>query len=244
MKLLLISAIIFLGQNLLAGFEVEKPETFSAAPNGVYMPQGFDSNDNVEIFFEGEFSDACHKAGFTAHDIDEEKQHIYITDMGYYFGHDFCASMMVPYQKGVNAGILRTGQWKVFFRHSRGNFVEQGTIPVREAVKVQPDDHLYAPVEQTIFRPAHGEKPNRLELVGKFYNTCMRLDYIKLNKNSESNVIDVLPIAIMDRGGCEEAPQGLHFSRTISLEKLNKGRFLLHTRANNGRSVNEIVTIR
>jgi hypothetical protein len=243
MKLLIISLTFFFTQNILA-FQAEQPEMFSSAPMGLYVPQGFDSNDNVEIFFEGEFSDACHKVGLTAHDVDEEKRHIYVTDMAYYFGQDFCAQMIVPYQKGVNAGILRSGQWKVFFRHSRGNFVEQGTIPVRTATNAAPDDHLYAPVQKTVFKPGTIDKPNRLELVGKFYNTCMRLDYVKVNNPNGSNVVEIQPIAIMDRGGCEEAPEGISFNHTVNLNKLNPGRFLLHTRANNGRSVNEIVTIR
>ncbi len=230
--------------NTMAWASFDQPEVFSSAPNGIYVPQGFDSNDNVEIFFEGEFEDACHKVGMTTHTVDEESKSIYITDMAYYFGESFCALMVVPYQKGVNAGILREGDWKVYFRHSRGNFVESGKVPVSSAQSARPDEHLYAPVEKTIFRNGQDGKPSTVELAGRFFNTCMRMDFVKVNQDTESNVVEILPIAIMDRGGCEDAPEGIEFTHKVNLEDLRPGRFLLHTRANNGRSVNEIVTIR
>lgn len=220
------------------------PEEFASAPNGVYTPQGFDTNDNVEIIFEGQFSDACHKVGMTSHFVDEDSKSIYITDSGYYFGDSFCASVIVPYQKGINAGLLREGEYTVYFRHSRGNFVEQGVIPVKPAKTSRPDDHLYAPVEQTRFISGIKGRPNQLKLYGKFPNTCMRMDEVRVVQHPQSNVVDILPIAMMERGGCQEAPEGLPFEHTVDLSDLRAGRMLLHTRALNGQSVNEIVTVR
>lgn len=228
----------------LASANFDQPEIFASAPSGIYVPQGFDSNDNVEIFFEGEFANACHKVGMTTHTVDPETKSIYITDMAYYFGESLCAMMVVPYQKGVNAGILDKGDWKVYFRHSRGNFVESGIVPVHKADVPRPDDHLYAPVDNVRFHNAMDGKPAELEIKGKFFNSCMRMDYVKVFQRPESNVVEILPIAIMDRGGCEEIPDGEDFNHVVKMKDLRPGRFLLHTRANNGRSVNEIVTIR
>jgi hypothetical protein len=233
----------FTAQGAWADF-MDSGEEFASAPSGVYLPRGFDTNDNVEIFFEGEFSDTCHKVGMTTHHIDEETKSIYITDLGHYYGSAFCAMMLVPYQKGINAGNLPKGDWKIYFRHSRGNFVESGELPVRTAKTDRPDDHLYAPVEKTIYMGSEGDQPPRLKLMGKFFSTCMRMDYIDVRQDSESNVVDILPVAIMDRGGCEDVPEGIEFNHIVKLKDLRPGRFLLHTRANNGRSVNEIVTIR
>ncbi len=241
---LVIGILTVLMANSLAWASFDQPEVFSSAPNGVYVPQGFDSNDNVEIFFEGEFANACHKVGMTTHTVDEESKSIYITDMAYYFGESLCAMMIVPYQKGVNAGILQEGDWKVYFRHSRGNFVESGYVPVHTAATTRPDDHLYAPVEKTHFKNGTDGASAKLELSGRFFNTCMRMDQVKVFQRPESNVVEILPIAIMDRGGCEELPEGVEFNHVVKMNDLRPGRFLLHTRANNGRSVNEIVTIR
>ncbi len=242
MKLATGIIIVMFANWAMASFD--QPEVFSSAPSGVYVPQGFDTNDNVEIFFEGEFANACHKVGMTTHTVDEETKSIYITDMAYYFGESICAMMVVPYQKGVNAGILHEGDWKVYFRHSRGNFVESGYVPVRTTENPRPDDHLYAPVEKVKFHNGVDGTPAKLEIVGKFFDTCSRVDYVKVFQRAESNVVEVLPIAIRDRGGCEEAPEGIDFKHIVKMKDLRPGRFLLHTRANNGRSVNEIVTIR
>lgn len=238
--MLIIAALV--SSTATAAFD--QPDVFASAPSGVYVPQGFDTNDNVEIFFEGEFTDACYKVGMTSHTVDVENRSIYITDMAYYFGENFCAAMLVPYQKGQNLGMLDKGEWKVYFRHSRGNFVESGYVPVHQAKTSRPDDHLYAPVDKIYFHRGQGDQAGKVELTGKFYDKCMHMDYVKVNQRPGSNVIEILPVAIMDRGGCEEVPEGIDFNYTVKLNSLREGRFLLHTRANNGRSVNEIVTIR
>lgn len=241
MKSLILMTTFFMPALLMASIIEAQPEVFATPPKGVYVPQGFDSNDNVEIFFEGEFEDACHQVGMTSHTVDLEDRSIYVTDLGYYFGQDFCNQMTVPYQKGVNTGMLPTGEWKVYFRHSRGNFVEQGAVAVKPPTSSKPDEHLYAPVNKIEFIKRGVEEPPRVKLSGKFYNTCMKMDYVKVGR--QGNVIEILPIAMMERGGCEERPEGIDFDHMVRLNNVDKGRFLLHTRANNGRSVNEIVTI-
>lgn len=242
MKAILILAITFAAINVFANASLE-PEIFPAAPSNVYVPQGFDTNDNVEIFFEGEFMNSCYKVGMTVHTVDEETKSIYITDLAHYFGEGFCAAVVVPYQKGLNAGLLNKGEYKIFFRHSRGNFVESQYVPVKPAQTDQADDHLYAPVKYAQYIPGKNQSPGHLKLMGTFKNSCMRLDYVKVNIRPYSNVVDVLPVAIMDRGGCKEI-EGRPFEHNVELNDLHEGRFLLHVRALNGQSVNEIVTVR
>ncbi|MEM7646929.1 MAG: hypothetical protein AAF203_08475, partial [Pseudomonadota bacterium] len=169
-----------------------KPEQFTAAPEEVFLPQGFDSNDMVQVFFEGLFENACYKVGLTHHTVDQERKAIYITDYGHYFGHDFCAQVTDNYQKGVNAGILSKGDYRVFFRHSRGNFVEQGVLPVASATSDFPDDHLYAPVKSVQYHPGEDSSAGFLRINGQFTNTCMHLDQIKVVARPKSNVVDIL----------------------------------------------------
>ena len=244
MKRLVFMTIVLLIQSFAWANIGSKPEVYHSAPGDLYIPQGFDDNDNVEIFFEGLFTDACHKAGLATHTVDEESRSIYITNDSYYFGDAFCASVVVPYQKSINAGMLREGEYRVLFKHSRGNFVDQGIVPVKKSGKQQSDDFLYAPVEKTKFHAPSATEPAILELSGRFFNTCMRMDFVKVQHRNYSNVIDILPIAIMDRGGCEAIPGGTEFTHRVKLNDLRPGRFLIHTRALNGQSVNEIVTVR
>lgn len=241
LSLFIITSIFFVSSSL-ASLLVE-PEVFPSAPTGVYAPQGFDTNDNVEIFFEGEFSNACYKVGLTFHTVDEENKKIYITDTSHYFGDAFCAAVMVPYQKGINTGLLSSGEYRVFFKHSRGNFVEQAYFPVRKATNTQPDDYLYAPVKSAQYYPGKQNQAGLLKLRGTFNNSCMKIDQVKVVQHPDSNVVDILPIAIMDRGDCQTDYDGKAFEHDVDLSTLDRGRFLLHIRSLNGQSVNEIVSV-
>lgn len=239
------SIVLFLlvGQNAFTT-EMPNPRHVVTAPKEVYIPQGFDSNDNIEIFFAGYFSDACYKAGFSNIFVDEEKQSIYITDSAYYFGYDFCAAVIVPYSKGVDAGILPPGEYQVQFQHSRKNFVDSGVLRVAKAYKEKTDNYLYAPVRNIRYFPNDAELGSHIVLSGDFYSTCMRIDEVQVNQREDSNVIDVLPIAALDRANCEDAPEGIPFEVKAKVAELPPGRFMFHTRILNGRSVNEIVTVR
>lgn len=243
MKQLVIILVVGLIESL-AWSNINSPEVFHSAPGELFIPQGFDDNDNVEIFFEGLFTNACYKAGLVSYTVDDENRAIYITNDSYFFGDSFCAAVIVPYRKTVNTGLLKEGEYRVLFRHSRGNFIEEGVVPVSKAKTSHPDNFLYAPIEKIKFRKSEENQPARLELSGRFFNSCMRLDHVKVNHRDYSNVIDILPIAMLDRGACENLPEGIEFTYTVKLNDLRPGRFLIHTRALNGQSVNEIVTIR
>lgn len=222
---------------------LEEAEVFTAAPDHVYAPQGFDTNDNVELFFEGYFSDACYQVGLTYHEVDEENKVIYVTDTGHHFSDQMCAEVIVPYEKGIQAGLLAKGDYKIMFRHSRGNFIEVGTLPVKPADKAGPDDHLYAPVTSIQFVQATKEEPAYVLLKGKFFNSCMSIDDVQVIQQSDSNVVDILPIAKMIEGNCKTVQEGIVFEQKVSLADLEPGRLLLHVRSLNGKSVNEIIEL-
>lgn len=233
---------VLIANQLFAQFASSEP--FFAAPSAIYAPQGFDDNDNVEIVFEGYFPDACHKVGPTSFQIDPETRSIYIEDTGYFFGVMICAQVVVYYPKVISLGHLDAGEYQVFFRHSRGNFVKQSELPIRIAKSEAPDDHLYAPVEKTLFIKSDGLKKNQLKLIGTYTNSCMKITEARVVMRNNSNVIDILPIAAMESEGCQDLAEGLPFEYMVNLGEIPSGRYLFHTRSLNGQSVNEIVTIK
>ena len=242
MKFISIITLIVL-TGLTAHSNINNPKLKITAPKGVYLPQGFDSNDNVEIIFDGYYSNACFRAGLSTVHVDQELQKIYVSDSSLYYGHDFCAAVIVPYSKVTDAGILKPGHYSVLFQHSRENFVESGYMQVVRATTENKDDHLYANVEKIRYIASHPEHGPHLVLNGSHTNTCQKVDYINVNQNPESNVVEVLPIALMERGGCEHAPNGIPFEAIAQIDELPPGKHLIHTRILNGRSTNEIVTV-
>ena len=246
MKLkIFISLLTIMLSSIALGNMLQRPVEFNAAPSNVYAPQGFDTNDNVEFIFEGQFTDACYKVGLTHHMIDHEEKKIYITDTGHHFDDALCAEVLVPYQKQIHAGMLLQGNYEVLFKNSRGNFVNAGVIPVKAATSDSPDDYLYAPVKQSKFyRKSKSNTKPYLLLMGQYHNSCMKIDDVKVNQRADSNVVDILPIVKMIGDDCQDIQEGLDFEHKVDLSHLNEGRFLLHTRSLNGQSVNEIAEIR
>ena len=247
MKNLFITSMIICLFACSGNAEFYEPETKIQEPGKVYAPQGYDSNDNVEIVFEGQYPSACYKAGLTSHVVDQEEKKIYITDTTHYFSEAFCAAIIVPYQKDVQAGILSAGKYQVFFRHPAGSYVEEAHFKVTPAKSENPDEYLYAPVQQSRFFPKTDKKPAILQIVGSFTNSCMKLKEIKVIPYEGHNVIDILPIAhfeMSENSECKEVPTGISFEKDIEMEGLKPGRVMFHIRALNGQSVNQLAIIK
>ena len=241
-KIIFIVYVFSLLSSGAIGRDFDHPQEILTPPREVYIPQGFDNNDVVEFFFEGEFANSCYKKGLSTFSIDEKKRDIYVTDLSYYFGESICSQVIIPYQKGIKVGLLDPGHYKVKFRHSRGNFVDSGVVPVVRSLHSKADDFLYAPVSHVIYVPGEEGKAGYARLLGRFTTDCMKMDEVKVVVRSHSNVVDILPIVFLEEN-CE-SQRIRDFEVDVDLsDYLFFGRFLLHVRANNGQSVNQIVSV-
>ncbi|MCB0379418.1 MAG: hypothetical protein KDD33_13070 [Bdellovibrionales bacterium] len=223
---------------------LEKPKIISYAPSAVYAPTGFDSNDNTEIVFEGIFPNACYRVGLTYFNVDEVNKKVFVTDTAHFFENTMCAEMIVPYTKDIKMGVLEPGNYTVYFKNSRGMFNEEASLPVKVAQNPTPDDNMYAPVENSQYFPPKNGNPAMLNLIGAFTNTCMQIDRVDVVQKNDSNVIEILPYAKIEGDNCTEANPGIPFEYQVPMENLTAGRYLLHIRSLNGRSVNEIADIK
>lgn len=209
------------------------PRFVNAVYSKVYIPRGFDNNDNVQIAAEGIFPNTCLKIAAPDIHVDEVLKRVTINPKAYMYG-GICLFVIVPYQQTLDLGIIKTpGTYSV--QTSLG--VEMGKLEVAKSKTARADDYLYAPVQRVSFLD---DAKNEVNLRIEFSNDCMTLDEVKVDK--QENVVVLQPISTFH--GRENCAYGYFpITQTVQLGQLPKGRYLLHVRSSGSQAKNEIIAV-
>lgn len=205
------------------------PQVAVVMPNAVYAPTGFDNNDNAQVVVDAELRSTCWKAGNVKVKVDSHTKTIYLRNQIYVYTGCWCAEVVTPYMHTVNLGVLPSGRYSVVAEDDRGEFTKVSELEIAMATKREPDDYLYAPVEEAAMRGL------TLGLRGTFTNTCMKMQEIKVVQKSR-DVIEVLPIVVMSSENCQRERRP--FTAKIELHPRVSGRYLIHVRSLNGQALN------
>ena len=239
------TALLLISTSVLADLWNNSAKEISFPPHAVYMPVGFDTNDNSQVIIEGTYPNTCYQSSRTIYDVDHEKKEINVENHVLVSENAVCLQIVVPYKKVISLGLLQKGRYSVNFKvdlKHGSHYVPMGDLGVTKATKERRDDYLYAPVKRATF----SHKTNTLTLKGTYIDSeegCMNIDEVKVMKPVTSkNVINVLPIMDIDKK-CSRRNKTRHFSVDVKIPKQFKGRHLLHIRVLDGSSLNEIVNI-
>lgn len=209
------------------------PSLVPVNASSVYVPSGFDHNDNVQIVIEGYFPNTCYKSG-PSH-ISFSKNKISIRPQAYYY-EGACLQILVHYEQVINLGPLESGNYEVSVGRGKENIAS--TLNISEAMNAGPDDYLYAPIRSARLI-SRNKRVVRLE--GIFPQSCMSIHQEDIMIHApENQVVAILPIARHDEEDeCQNRPQP--FQVDVDLGYLDlQGRFLIHVRSLNGNSFNLI----
>ena len=220
-----------------------EPVLRSIKPENVFVPTGFDNNDNSQIVLAGNYANTCYKVGPTSASVDHDKRRITVDSQAYFFDGCFCAMVLVPYTKTIDLGILTAGQYDIFVQSEAGETQKTGVLNVATSAGKGQDDYYYAPVSEAFLENYPTESGDvTLVLRGTFTNTCMRIKEVKMIQNVP-NVYEVLPI-MTDNGdelnapGCK--PTSESFTERVTVKSAAKGKALFHVRALSGKAVNVV----
>lgn len=232
-------AFIFVFFTSIAHAE-ESPAEIPSPVDRIFVPHGFDDNDDVEIVMHGDFKDACHHIGRTGAEVDEEAKHITVWASAYvYAAGTACTQTVSPFLQTVRVGLLKPGRYTVSYRDDASIQAEFG---VRVATAVTPDDHLYAPVENATVYDAQ-EGGQTLVLQGHYpymYIGCMQIKEVRMTR--EGDVLVVQPITEILQGDvCRERPSDQSYAMTVAVPEPLETEGLLHVRGLNGDSLNRLV---
>jgi hypothetical protein len=231
-----------LGMSAFADLPGLQPDLVTADVDHVFVPSGFDDNDNSQIVITGTLPSTCFKTGPAEYVVDKVTKTVTVKAQSYYYQSDWCLFVVVPYMQALDLGPIRAGGYKVMVENKTGNLGELSEFSVAQSTNPGPDDYLYAPVNEARV-DALGEGKVSVQLVGAFPNTCLELDEVKVFQNT-ANVIEILPTAKMKRAGAIGcAAKMVPFSKTISIDSKWKGSSLIHVRSLNGQAINNVTTI-
>lgn len=241
--LIIISLIIIISNFAGASTWEGQPDTIDYMPSAVYIPQGFDDNDNVQVVLEGVFPNNCFKTGPTEVKVDEDKKLIYVKNQVYYYKEAMCIQMRVPYEKVVDVGLIPKGGYKVVFTSGPETKVGFGRIGIEKATTKSPDNFLYAAVNNVDVTVDPQDRSTLVHLTGEFPNACMELKEVKYTHYEGTDVIQIMPITELKTAGCNPG-EPKTFEGLLTVKGLASGRYLIHVRVLNGRSVNKIIRIK
>jgi hypothetical protein len=202
----------------------------------LFVPDGFDSNDDVVAVIDGYLPDTCHKLMTPEVTKDAVTGKIQIQAKAKDFS-GACFDVTVPFTTVINLGNLAEGKYTV----DAGPVAGKENLNVKLATKPGQDDFLYAPVENA--RVAFTPDQAVAYLEGRLTSSCMSFD--KVEVIPQGKTIVVLPILQVRNASASEGfckPVDVPFERKVQLPELAEGRYLLHVRSLNGGSINTVFT--
>mgnify|MGYP003683147267 CR=1 FL=1 len=223
--------------------QAEGPVRVDAPISKIFIPNGFDDNDNTEVVIHGKLPSTCYHMGDSKASVDEENQMINLDADVLFYQNSFCIQSITPYIQEVNTGLLKKGTYTVSYNNDPS--VEE-KLEVKERTTESPDDFLYAPVKNAFIDVNFDSGKQVLKLQGTFphmFIGCMVLKDVRVNSNP-SDVLVVQPIAeIVDGPICDEQAADRSFKFTKGLKKPFYGEGLLHVRTLEGKSLNRYLDI-
>jgi hypothetical protein len=238
-------------------FQFESPdpqgpvsELVSYEISDVFLPTGFDDNDEVEVIVVGSFPDA----GWQVVEVKTKRENASF-DLEL-FARRFSglsASVITPFAIPVKLGQLKASEEGYSIKAGSKKF---GSLIIQEARnKSQRDDYLYAPVDSLRIRYEFDRGTQKLKsriliLQGYFPSACYRFvdqQPIPLIRESRPFLIEILPVMEkMNARDCdaEKETEPRDFEHEIEIpETVGSGRFLVHVRTLNGMSFNKLINL-
>lgn len=210
-------------------------------PNRVFIPPGFDDNDNAQVVLKGNYPNTCFKTAPATAQVDRVAKKIVIQNQAYYNQSCWCLFVLVPYVQSVDIGILEAGSYSLFLEDKQKNLHPAGTLPVAIGTGPGQDDFLYAPIEDAFVNPttSGAPSPRTLTLTGTFTSDCMSIKEVRTFYRAQ-NVIEVLPMLDIKSGvACKDT--SVPFQRVVKLNVPWSGSTLIHVRSMNGKAINKVV---
>jgi len=200
----------------------------------VFVPNGFDDNDEVQVIADGYLENPCQKISESTVKKDLHAKRI-VVEVKAIMETVFCNwDFRVPFTRVLSLGQMPEGDYTVMTED--GKIVEK--LSVARAKSSSPDDKLYAPVDRVRVKlNQNGEFEAIIE--GRFPDDCSTIGELELTNSGKT--LEILPLMVREKkhpGQCE--PRQVPFEATKILPSLKPGKYLVHVRSLNGQSENAV----
>ena len=200
----------------------------------MFVPTGFDSNDNVEVVVSGFLPNLCHRVPSSKVTVNGNKIDIKMTSLYYHASSPFCPEMVVPFVKSVPVGLLDKGKYEITV-NGKTPWEQNDAIKVAESTSNAIDEFQYAYVEYI----EKEEDQSRVAFKGYNPSDCFVLDKIEYVSNGK-DTYSVLPIMKQVSSFCPMKMTPFTYEWTVPTD-LKAQKVLLHVRTMDGHSVNTVI---
>ncbi len=211
--------------------------TYPLNVDDMFVPNGFDDNDGVEIVLDGWLQSSCDTVLEPKVTVDFARGTIKIEPKAIH-GVFECLPMKTRYTVTTHIGALPYGDYDVITNN--GWLVKH--LFVEEASNAGPDDYIYANVLEAFVDYAPDDKTDNrwaVVMIGKFTNSCQKWASIEIKKHEKT--FTVLPKLRTEGELC--APVIEPFTTRVPLEDpVDAERYLAHIRVQKGKAINVVFT--
>lgn len=200
----------------------------------IHVPEGFDSNDNVEVIITGNLPNTCYRRPQAHTKLEEGRINIDVKAIKLEGPEVNCIMALVPYMISVPLGQLSEGNYAIMI--NPGSNGEKGTkIKVDRSNSNSIDDHTYANVTG-VKRIANS---NYIILTGYHPSSCMSIENVQVIGNEAGDTVSVLPIIRQTQPICDR--QVVQFEQKVEIPQLAKKDVLIHVRKIDGTAANYLM---
>lgn len=222
--------------------DIEQPIEILAPVEKVFLPTGFDNNDNAEVILHGEFPTSCYKVGHSSFEVDRAAKVIKVALTAYEYKSSMCTQALTPYVESIHVGVLAAGVYRV---EVAGSDIKE-SIRIGRSVVSSPDQYIYAQVDSArlINLKSFDETVlQKIEIEGNYPHTfvgCAVMDRVDII-HVRDDILEVLPILKLLENDpvCERHANSFVHEVEVNSELFGEG--LLHVRSINGSSFNRVV---
>jgi len=219
----LFAALIFASTTLLAA----PPTVIDADVENLFVPSGYDSNDNVELFVSGSLPSTCHTRNRAEFSVQGSTINVQVTQI---FSLDLdggCHIMNLPFVETVSLGPVPEGVYTVVV-----NGVLKESMIVTRPHAAGRDDFIYAMIDEINVEEG--------KLVGKTMSDCLEFDHVEYVSNSK-DTLAILPIMRRTSEFCSGRRTRFEVPVSFNLERFSAKKVLVIVRTLDGKAVFKLI---
>jgi len=215
------------------------PDVVEAPIDHVFVPNGFDNNDHVELVVTGKFPNPCYTRNKYDVKVKNDIIKIDVTSLSMDDpAYTKCEPLKIPFTEVVDVGNLQGGSYKVIVNEG-GKFEQKETITIGTASSDSIDDNIYAMVDYIDTGFTGGASGDAI-LVAQSPSPCLTLDRVEYLSNNKDS-LSVMPIMKKVSSDCPEKRERIEIPIKFDPSKFKFEQILLFVRTIEGRSVNTII---
>ncbi|MCX6111297.1 MAG: hypothetical protein NTZ90_17005 [Proteobacteria bacterium] len=147
-------ALLMLSLPFTAGIAMaaEGPRLVNAPVERVFVPFGFDDNDNVEVVLHGHFANTCYKIGPANAKVDEAAKTVTIEAQSYLYP-GACTQALISFSQSIKLGVVKQGDYKIIVKDAPQ--AKSALLKVAAAATGDADEVYYAPIDTIALNSQH-----------------------------------------------------------------------------------------